>query len=88
MQSLKTGLTKYLIRHEVAFTDITIDDDTLTISVGMKKSQIPLQTINAAFKDISLYVKAQLESVVVHTVDGVVVENNKLLLISAFEVDN
>ena len=87
LNSLKTGLTRYLIGHDVASVEVVLEDDRLSISASIKKPTTTIANLSGIAHDISKYVSAQYGELVVHVADGVGADNNKLEIICAFEVD-
>lgn len=87
LNSLKTGLTRYLINHDVAFVEVSLEDDRLAVAATLKKSLATQNSISDLIREMNKYVRAQYDEILTHVTDGVVAENNKLQIICTFEVD-
>lgn len=85
--TLKTGLLRYLIGHDVQSIDIALDEVRMSVSVTLKKSIAPVSILTDIIRDTNKYISARYGATVSHIVDGIVADGNTLQVICTFEVD-
>ncbi len=87
IDTMKTGLTRYLLGHEIASVEVVLDDDRLSVAAALKKPTTTISNLLGISRDITKYVSAQYGGLVSHVADGIAADGNKLEIICAFEVE-